>query len=101
MRIGVDIGGMSIKIGLVDELGNLDDAIAYAAKMIESKEYHTVSYPAEEDPFAMILNETKSDYMNNEIKELLGEWYSVYSFIRNVKSADNIQARIPYDIVIR
>lgn len=94
-------GEQGLKIGLVDELGNLDDAIAYAAKMIESKEYHTVSYPAEEDPFAMILNETKSDYMNNEIKELLGEWYSVYSFIRNVKSADNIQARIPYDIVIR
>lgn len=94
-------GEQGLKIGLVDELGNLDDAIAYAAKMIESKEYHTVSYPAEEDPFAMILNETKSDYMNNEIKELLGEWYSVYSFIRNVKSTDNIQARIPYDIVIR
>lgn len=94
-------GEQGLKIGLVDELGNLDDAIAYAAKMIESKEYHTVSYPAEEDPFAMILNETKSDYMNNEIKELLGEWYSVYSFIRNVKSADNIQARIPYDFVIR
>ena len=94
-------GEQGLKIGLVDELGNLDDAIAYAAKMIESKEYHTVSYPAEEDPFAMILNETKSDYMNNEIKELLGEWYSVYSFVRNVKSADNIQARIPYDIVIR
>jgi protease-4 len=94
-------GEQGLKIGLVDELGNLDDAIAYAAKMIESKEYHTVSYPAEEDPFAMILNETKSDYMNNEIKELLGEWYSVYSFIRNVKSADNIQARIPYGIVIR
>ena len=94
-------GEQGLKIGLVDELGNLDDAIAYAAKMIESKEYHTVSYPAEEDPFAMILNETKSDYMNNEIKELLGEGYSVYSFIRNVKSADNIQARIPYDIVIR
>ena len=94
-------GEQGLKIGLVDELGNLDDAIAYAAKMIESKEYHTVSYPAEEDPFAMILNETKSDYMNNEIKELLGEGYSVYSFIRNVKSTDNIQARIPYDIVIR
>ena len=94
-------GEQGLKIGLVDELGNLDDAIAYAAKMIESKEYHTVSYPAEEDPFAMILNETKSDYMNNKIKELLGEGYSVYSFVRNVKSADNIQARTPYDIVIR
>ena len=94
-------GEQGLKIGLVDELGNLDDAIAYAAKMIESKEYHIVSYPAEEDPCAMILNETKSAYMNNEIKELLGEWYSVYSFVRNVKSADNIQARIPYDIVIR
>ncbi len=90
-------GEQGLKIGLVDELGNLDDAIAYAAKMIESKEYHTVSYPAEEDPFAMILNETKSDYMNNEIKELLGEWYSVYSFIRNVNNADRIQARLPFE----
>lgn len=90
-------GEQGLKIGLVDELGNLDDAIAYAAKMIESKEYHTVSYPAEEDPFAMILNETKSDYMNNEIKELLGEWYSVYSFIRNINNADRIQARLPFE----
>src|SRR5690606_4166194 len=39
------------QLGLVDELGNLDDAIAAAAKKAAIKEYKIVSYPALSDPF--------------------------------------------------
>lgn len=39
-------GGDAIKIGLVDELGGLTDAIRYAASMASLENYRLVTYPA-------------------------------------------------------
>ena len=68
------------EIGLVDELGNLDDAVAYAAEMAEITEYKTTSYPRFENDFE---DSFKSfPFMNmkdNMIKEELGEVnYKIY-----------------------
>jgi protease-4 len=38
-------GAQGIKIGLVDTLGGLDDAIAYAAEQANLKEYRVKLYP--------------------------------------------------------
>jgi len=49
-------GRQAIGLGLVDELGNLDDAIAMAARMADVDTYRVVEYPMiKENPFKDIL----------------------------------------------
>ena len=60
-------GKQAIEIGLVDELGDLDDAIAMAARMAEVDNYRVTEYPKiKENPFKDIIKafEDSSASMN-------------------------------------
>lgn len=94
-------GEQGLNIGLVDELGNLDDAVAHAAELAKVEKFRAVGYPAPDNPFEQLLNETKGGYLDSELRELLGEGYAVYSLVRNVKDADRIQARMPFEMNIQ
>lgn len=94
-------GEQGLNIGLVDELGNLDDAVAHAAELAKVEKFRAVPYPGADNPFDQLLNQTKGGYMDSELRELLGEGYAVYSLVRNVKDADRIQARMPFEMNIR
>ena len=94
-------GEQGLKIGLVDELGNLDDAVAHAAELAKVEKFRAVGYPAPDNPFDQLLNQTKGGYLDSELRELLGEGYAVYSLVRNVKDADRIQARMPFEMNIQ
>lgn len=94
-------GEQGLNIGLVDELGNLDDAVAHAAELAKVEKYRAVGYPAPDNPFDQLLNQTKGGYLDSELRELLGEGYAVYSLVRNVKDADRIQARMPFEMNIQ
>lgn len=94
-------GEQGLKIGLVDELGNLDDAVAHAAELAKVEKYRAVGYPAPDNPFEQLLNEKKSGYLDAELKELLGEGYGVYSLMKGVKNADRIQARMPFEMIVK
>ena len=66
-RIGegrVWLGQDAIGIGLVDSLGNIDNAIAKAAELAAIEDYKTVSYPRRKsfmDEFINSLNESSSE----------------------------------------
>lgn len=94
-------GEQGLNIGLVDELGNLDDAMAHAAELAKVEKFRAVPYPGADNPFEQLLNQTKGGYLDSELRELLGEGYAVYSLVRNVKDADRIQARMPFEMNIR
>lgn len=94
-------GEQGLSIGLVDELGNLDDAVAHAAELAKVEKFRAVGYPAPDNPFEQLLNQTKGGYLDSELRELLGEGYAVYSLVRNVKDADRIQARMPFEMIVR
>ena len=94
-------GEQGLNIGLVDELGNLDDAVAHAAELAKVEKFRAVGYPAPDNPFEQLLNQTKGGYLDSELRELLGEGYAVYSLVRNVKDADRIQARMPFEMNIQ
>lgn len=94
-------GEQGLNIGLVDELGNLDDAVAHAAELAKVEKFRAVGYPAPDNPFDQLLNQTKGGYLDSELRELLGEGYAVYSLVRNVKDADRIQARMPFEMIVR
>ena len=95
-------GQQGLKIGLVDKIGNLEDAISAASKLAKLKEYRAVPYPQdEENPFIAMLNKSKSGYLDSQLRETLGEYYTGYSIYRNLKNMSPIQARMPFDVVIK
>lgn len=90
-------GSQAIANGLVDELGGLDEAIAFAVKKANLKEYRVKAYP-EEKTFGEKLAESFGDAKTNMIKEELGEQYEVYKTVDYLKKAKGLQMRMIYDL---
>jgi protease-4 len=94
-------GEQALKIGLVDKLGNLDDAVKAAAKLAKVEKYTTAQYPDAKPWYVGLLDKSTDDYMGSQMRAILGEYYSTFSMIRNLRNQDPIQARIPFDPNIR
>ena len=90
-------GEQALKLGLVDKMGNLDDAVKAAAKLAKVEKYTIGNYPDVEPWYVGLLNKNTNDYMESQMRALLGEYYSSFSLIRNLKNQDPIQARIPFE----
>ena len=88
------------ELGLVDELGGLDKALEIAAEKAGVEEYSIISYPAQESMFSSLMGSAKKDYIEGKMNETLGEYYQYLKFLENIKEADRIQARIPFDLRI-
>jgi protease-4 len=50
-------GEQALQIGLVDEIGDINDAISYAAEILELDDYQTITYKKELDPFEIFIAE--------------------------------------------
>jgi protease-4 len=90
-------GNQGLANGLVDEIGGLDEAIAYAAKKANLKDYRTKAYP-EEKSFAEKITESFTDSKMQLVKEQLGDQYEVYRTIEYLKKTKGIQMRMVYDL---
>ena len=90
-------GNQAIQNGLVDEIGGLDEAVAYAVKKANLKEYRVKAYP-EEKSFSEKLAESFGDAKTQMVKEQLGEQYEVYKTIEWLKKTKGVQARMVYDL---
>lgn len=93
-------GSDAIKINLVDELGSLNDAIAYAAKKSNCKDYKIIDLPKQKDPIEELLNMNKDDIEARTIKSKLGNHFSYLMQVKNVLDLKGIQARLPYELII-
>lgn len=99
-------GTEAVKNGLVDEIGGLDDAIAYAAKLGKTESYKTVNYPEFEMTFDQFLAgksglpfaQSKEDMIKEEIGE---ENYIMLERIRRINQLRGNQVILPYEITIR
>ena len=90
-------GEQAQKIGLVDKLGNLEDAIASAAKLAEVEDYTVGRYPAAEPWYIGLFNKSTNDYMEGKMRAALGEYYPVFALVRRIGKMDPVQARMPFD----
>ncbi|MQP25350.1 signal peptide peptidase SppA [Flavobacterium sp. LMO8] len=93
------------KLGLVDEIGGLDAAIKYAAKLGKTSSYRTENYPEYEKNFEDLLANFTGIAMfktkEQLLKEQLGEeGFQMLEQIKRVKSRKGIQAIMPYEIEI-
>ena len=96
------LGSDALGIKLVDELGGLDKAVAKAAELAELKEYKTASYPAPAGLMEQLMAKTsKGSYLDEQMKETLGEYYQPFMLIKNINKHNAIQARMPYTVIIK
>lgn len=92
-------GKDAIGIGLVDELGSLDDAIAKAAKLANVSDYKIAYYPHQKSFFEMLFN--KEDEADQMIHAKLGDLYDLYQGVQTILHATGVQARMPMELYIQ
>lgn len=91
-------GADAIKIGLVDTLGNLNDAIGIAARLAKVKEYRVTELPKLEDPFDKIMKDITGEAKMSFLKSELGENYKYYQQYQTIMKWEGIQTRLPFEI---
>lgn len=94
-------GEQALGIGLVDQLGNLEDAIKVAAAEADIEKYSIGRYPAPEPWFANIMNKKKNGYLDSQMRQMLGEYYTTFSLLRTLDKQNPIQARMPFYMTIQ
>ncbi|ALU75663.1 signal peptide peptidase SppA [Tenacibaculum dicentrarchi] len=97
-------GKQAVENGLVDQLGNLNDAIAVAANLAEIESYRVRNYPVYKKDFKETFNLSLFAKASKEdiLKEALGdENYELYNNINELKKLEGIQARMPYILQIK
>lgn len=94
-------GTEALENGLVDKLGNIDDAIRSAAKMAKVENYKTVEYPKQKDPIESLFNSSEDKIKEYFAKKELGEQYQYYQQLKSALQHTGIQSRLPYTITIK
>jgi protease-4 len=94
-------GNKAKELGLVDEIGDLDKAVGIAAQKAGLGEYVVKSYPEATDFMTELLEGDEKDYMESALRTAMGEYYDCIRFVRNIKNAAPIQARMPFELNIR
>ena len=93
-------GTDAIGIGLVDELGGIDKAIAYAADKAGLTSYSIKEFPKQEDPLQNLFKtETQEYYTKAVMKKNLGSSYKYLEAIENISKIEGVQALMPMVVV--
>ena len=91
-------GTKAKELGLVDELGTLQDAINYAAKQAKlSSDYNVSSYPAKKTAFEQFFEGMNEEEISTKIlKTKLGEDnFKTFEMLSNPKVKNNVVMALP------
>lgn len=95
-------GKTAKELGLVDELGGIDKALAIAIEKAEIESYTVLSYPEKESVFSMLFKENPGNYIENKLlKSKLGDYYNQFTLLKSLDDTDMLQARMPFDLNIQ
>ncbi|HEY1023672.1 MAG TPA: S49 family peptidase, partial [Sphingobacteriaceae bacterium] len=94
-------GTDALRLGLVDRLGDIDDALKAAAAKAALKEYKIVEYPSQKDPFQSLFDQTGDKIRTYFTMQELGENYLYYQQVKSALRLTGIQARLPYSITVK
>ena len=95
------IGTDAVQIGLADRIGSFNDAIKAAAKKAKLKKYKIVEYPDVIDPWKSLMEEGTDKVKTYYTKQELGDNYMLYQQMKKVIASSGIQARMPFEAVIK
>jgi protease-4 len=87
-------GAEALENGLVDVLGDLDDAVEIAAaKAGVSDDFKVSLYPVQKEPIQELLESLSGDYEAKAMAEKLDELYPYMQSLETLKEMKGIQAR--------
>lgn len=96
-------GAMALERGLVDVLGGLDDAIDIAVKKAGVESYTLKNYPEQEGGIMSMFKDAISDnsiqlrIFKGDAAKIVNDVYT----ISQIDQLDRLQARMPYNIIIK
>lgn len=88
-------GTDALSIGLIDEIGGLEDAIASAADLSSLEDYRIITLPKKTDMFEEFI-ESFSEKQNIVLPDFLGISEKMINQLEFLNSKEKIQARIPF-----
>lgn len=90
------------EIGLVDELGTLNDAVKFAAQKANLKSYNVASYPKRMTAFEQIFDDMNEDDISARvIKNKIGKAnYEILEQLTDEKLKSEVKMEMPYRIKI-
>lgn len=92
-------GSDALKLGLVDALGNIDNAITKAAELAQLDKYEVCTYPKQKDWFSLFLN-MKDDAVDAAVRQRMGQFYYIFDGMQQVLDQEGVQARMPMTFTI-
>jgi protease-4 len=93
-------GDNALKIGLIDQLGGLEDAVRLAAEMADIENYRIVKLPELSDPLTELLKGQTIDIRTWFLKKELGENWKYFEQVQKLQRMKGLYARVPYELDI-
>ncbi len=95
-------GEDALRLGLIDELGDLQAAIQSAVQLANlGEDYSIKNLPKMESPFELMLNNAAESKQDMLLKELTGDRYPQLSHFKQMLEKPSIQMRMPFEITLR
>jgi protease-4 len=96
-------GTRALKLGLVDKLGGLQDAIDCAARMAKTTDYRLREFPEPVNFLEKLLGNYQGNVKENLIKEELGvDGLKAWNSMKQARSVIGVaQTRLPFEFIIR
>lgn len=94
-------GEKAMELGLVDELGGLDAAIAEAKELANLDQYRITEYPKVKDPLQQFMdkwlnpNNATTSARQAVLQAEMGEFYPYYQQLKEITEMKGPQARMP------
>jgi len=97
------LGSDALKIKLIDSFGSVYNAIDKAAELAKVDEHYAAAYPALAGWMEQLLETAtgKGSYLDERMKETLGEYYEPFVYLKTLNSQNAIQARLPFVLVTK
>jgi protease-4 len=93
-------GADALDLGLVDELGGLDKAIAFAAKQANLTDYSIKNYPKQDSWKDLLFSGNLPEpYTKSLMKKKLGDKYSYFETFESITNLEGVQALMPFMII--
>lgn len=96
-------GTRAKELGLVDELGTLQNAIQFAAQKAGLKKYDVEAFPRKKSKFEQILgNMNEDDISSKVLQNKVGkDHYKVIEQFINLKTNSEVKMELPYRIIFK
>lgn len=92
-------GTDAMRLGLVDEMGGLEEAITFAAKKANISDYTLKYYPSVKSLIEQISDIFSTSIEEHIVKSQLGENYRLFRTIQRAQTTTGIKAIMPYSII--